>query len=163
MCCNGQQETYYNNFITLKIKIMKVKIINKSSFPLPEYKTSGSVGMDLQANIRNQIHLHGGKTILIPTGIYIQLPDGYEAQVRPRSGMSLKQGLTAILGTIDSDYTGEISVILPNTGKGERIIQPGDRIAQLVFNKIEKAEWNVVEELEETERGESGFGSTGIN
>lgn len=82
---------------------MKVKVINKSSFPLPEYKTSGSVGMDLKANIRNQIHLHGGNTVLIPTGIYIQLPDGYEAQVRPRSGKSLREQLVAVLGTIDSE------------------------------------------------------------
>ena len=142
---------------------MKVKIINKSSFPLPEYKTSGSVGMDLQANIRNEIHIFGGATILIPTGIYIQLPDGYEAQVRPRSGLALKQQLVATFGTIDSDYIGEIGVIINNVGKGERVIKPGDRIAQLVFAKIEKCEWNVVEELEETERGESGFGSTGLN
>jgi len=142
---------------------MKVKIINKSSFPLPEYKTSGSVGMDLQANIRNEIHIFGGATILIPTGIYIQLPDGYEAQVRPRSGLALKQQLVATFGTIDSDYIGEIGVIINNVGKGERIIKPGDRIAQLVFAKVEKCEWNLVEELEETERGESGFGSTGLN
>lgn len=142
---------------------MKVKIINKSSFPLPEYKTSGSVGMDLQANIRNEIHIFGGATILIPTGIYIQLPDGYEAQVRPRSGLALKQQLVATFGTIDSDYIGEIGVIINNVGKGERIINPGDRIAQLVFAKVEKCEWNLVEELEETERGESGFGSTGIS
>ena len=141
---------------------MKVKIINKSSFPLPEYKTSGSVGMDLQANIRNEIHIFGGATILIPTGIYIQLPDGYEAQVRPRSGLALKQQLVATFGTIDSDYIGEIGVIINNVGKGERIIKPGDRIAQLVFAKVEKCEWNVVEELEETERGEGGFGSTGV-
>jgi len=100
---------------------MKVKIINKSSFPLPEYKTSGSVGMDLQANIRNEIHIFGGATILIPTGIYIQLPDGYEAQVRPRSGLALKQQLVATFGTIDSDYIGEIGVIINNVGKGERI------------------------------------------
>lgn len=142
---------------------MKVKIKNKSSFPLPEYKTSGSVGMDLQANIRNEIHIHGGNTILIPTGIYIQLPDGYEAQVRPRSGLALKQQLVATFGTIDSDYIGEIGVIINNVGKGERIINPGDRIAQLVFAKVEKCEWNLVEELEETERGEGGFGSTGIS
>ena len=142
---------------------MKVKIINKSSFTLPEYKTSGSVGMDLQANIRNEIHIFGGATILIPTGIYIQLPDGYEAQVRPRSGLALKQQLVATFGTIDSDYIGEIKVIINNVGKGERIIKPGDRIAQLVFAKVEKCEWNLVEELEETERGESGFGSTGLN
>ena len=142
---------------------MKVKIINKSSFPLPEYKTSGSVGMDLQANIRNEIHIFGGATILIPTGIYIQLPDGYEAQVRPRSGLALKQQLVATFGTIDSDYIGEIGVIINNVGKGERVIKPGDRIAQLVFAKVEKCEWNLVEELEETERGEGGFGSTGIN
>ena len=141
---------------------MEVKIINKSSFPLPEYKTSGSVGMDLQANIRNEIHLFGGATILIPTGIYIQLPDGYEAQIRPRSGLSLKQQLVATFGTIDTDYIGEIGVIINNTGKGERIIKPGDRIAQLVFAKVEKAKWNLVEELEETERGEGGFGSTGV-
>jgi dUTP pyrophosphatase len=141
---------------------MKVKIINKSNFELPEYKTSGSVGMDLQANIKNEIHIYGGNTILIPTGIHIQLPDGYEAQVRPRSGLSLKQQLVATLGTIDSDYIGEIGVIINNTGKGERIIKPGDRIAQLVFAKVEKCEWNLVEELEETERGEGGFGSTGV-
>jgi len=142
---------------------MKIKVINKSDFHLPEYKTSGSVGMDLQANLKSQIHLHGGNTVLIPTGLFLEIPEGYEAQIRPRSGLSLKQNLVAILGTIDSDYRGEIGVILYNTSKGERIIQPGDRIAQMVFAKVEKAELILTEEISETERGEGGFGHTGIN
>lgn len=141
---------------------MKVKIINKSSFPLPEYKTSGSVGMDLQANIRNEIHIPGNTIIKVPTGLYLEIPEGFEGQIRPRSGLSFKQGLKAILGTLDYDYRGEVNIILQNVSKGERIIKPGDRIAQLVFAKVEKAEWNLVEELEETERGEGGFGSTGV-
>lgn len=142
---------------------MEVKIINKSSFTLPEYKTSGSVGMDLQANIRNEIHIPGNTIIKVPTGLYLEIPEGFEGQIRPRSGLSFKQGLIAVLGSLDYDYRGEVSIILQNVSKGERIINPGDRIAQLVFAKVEKCEWNLVEELEETERGESGFGSTGLN
>ena len=142
---------------------MKVKIINKSNFPLPEYKTSGSAGMDLQAFIRNEIHIPGNSVIKVPTGIYLEIPEGYEAQIRPRSGLSLSQQLVATLGTIDSDYRGEIGIILQNMSKGERIIKPGDRIAQMIFAKIEKAELELTKEISETDRGSSGFGSTGIN
>lgn len=142
---------------------MKVKVINTSDNKLPAYETTGSAGMDLRAKIYNFITLRPGERMLIPTGLKIQLPKGYEAQVRPRSGLALKKGITVLNspGTIDSDYTGEIGVILINHGKEDFIISSGERIAQLVFNKVEQIEWEVVDSLEETERGEGGFGSTG--
>lgn len=143
---------------------MKVKIINTSSNKLPAYETTGSAGMDLRANLKQAIHLQPRERVLIPTGLKIQLPEGYEAQVRPRSGLSLKEGIIVLNspGTIDSDYTGEIGVIIVNHGKQAFIIQNGDRIAQLVFQKVEQVEFEVVDSLEETQRGEGGFGSTGV-
>lgn len=143
---------------------MKVKIINTSENKLPAYETTGSAGMDLRANLKQAIHLQPRERVLVPTGLKIQLPEGYEAQVRPRSGLALKEGITVLNspGTIDSDYTGEIGVILINHGKLAFIIQNGDRIAQLVFQKVEQAEFEVVDSLEETQRGEGGFGSTGV-
>ena len=143
---------------------MKVKIVNKSKHPLPEYATPGSAGMDLRANIDAPITLAPGERKLIPTGIYIALPVGYEAQVRPRSGLALKHGigLANMLGTVDADFRGEIGVILINLGQEDFVVNDGERIAQMVIAKHERAEWDVVEELDETERGEGGYGHTGV-
>ena len=143
---------------------MKIKIVNKSKHPLPEYATPGSAGMDLRANIDAPITLAPGERKLIPTGIYIALPVGYEAQVRPRSGLALKYGigLANMLGTCDADFRGEIGVILINLGQEDFVVNDGERIAQLVIAKHERAEWEVVEELDETERGEGGYGHTGV-
>ena len=142
---------------------MKVKVINKSKFNLPKYETEGSAGMDLQANIQEPIILKPMKRELIPTGLFMSIPEGHEGQVRPRSGLAIKKGITVLNspGTIDSDYIGEIKVILINLGEDDFIINPGDRIAQLVFTKHEVANFVEVQALEETERGQGGFGHTG--
>lgn len=144
---------------------MKVKIINKSKHPLPEYKTELSAGMDLYAYLEEPVVLKSLERKLIPTGLFLELPAGFEAQVRPRSGMALKHGLTVLNspGTIDADYRGEIGVILANLSSEEFTIQDGERIAQLVIAKHEVAEWVEVDELAETNRGAGGFGSTGKN
>lgn len=141
---------------------MKLQIVNKSRNPLPKYKTIGSVGMDLQSN--EKIIIPYGGTELVSTGLFISIPIGYEAQVRPRSGLAIRNGITVLNspGTIDSDYRGEIKIILHNTGENDFVIEPGDRIAQLVICPIQKVELEEVQELDETERGEGGFGSTGI-
>ena len=143
---------------------MKIKIVNKSKHPLPEYVTTGSAGMDLRANIDAPITLAPGERKLIPTGIYIALPVGYEAQIRPRSGLALKYGigLANMLGTVDADFRGEIGVILINLGQEDFVVNDGERIAQMVITKHERAEWIVVYELDETERGEGGYGHTGV-
>lgn len=142
-----------------------VKIINKSNNPLPAYQTPGSAGMDIQADIRdaNLISIRPGATAIVSTGIYLAIPEGYECQVRSRSGLAAKQGIVVLNspGTIDSDYRGELKVILINHGVMSANIHHGDRIAQLVFNKIEQPAFTLVEELDSTERGEGGFGSTG--
>lgn len=142
---------------------MEVKVINKSNNPLPEYSTPQSAGMDLRAFIEEPLTLRTLDRVLIPTGIYIELPEGYEAQVRPRSGLALKHGITVLNspGTIDADYRGEIGVILINLSNIPFTIASGTRIAQLVFSKCEKAELVEVEEINNTERGEGGFGHTG--
>ena len=142
---------------------MKVKVINKSKHALPEYKTALSAGMDLTANINEPIELKPLERRLIPTGLFIELPAGYEAQVRPRSGMALKHGLTCLNspGTIDADYRGEIGVIIANVSNDTYTIEDGERIAQLVIAKHETISWEEVATLDETERGEGGFGSTG--
>lgn len=153
------------DIIKLKIKNnMEVKIVNKSRHRLPEYQTALSAGMDLKANTSEPIVLNPMQRELIPTGIYIQLPEGYEAQIRPRSGLAAKYGITVANapGTIDADYIGEIKVILVNLSNEKFVINPGERIAQMVISKYEKIEWNEVSELEKTDRGEGGFGSTGI-
>ena len=144
---------------------MKIKIINQSKHPLPEYKTALSAGVDLTANLEAPIVLKSLERKLIPTGLFLELPDGYEAQVRPRSGMALKHGLTVLNspGTIDADYRGEIGVILANLSNEEFTVNDGERIAQMVIAKHETAEWIEVESLEETVRGAGGFGSTGKN
>ena len=143
---------------------MKIKIVNKSKHPLPEYATPGSAGMDLRANIDAPITLAPGERKLIPTGIHIALPVGCEAQVRPRSGLALKYGigLANMLGTVDSDYRADVGVILINLGQEDFVVNDGERIAQMVIAKHETAEWDVVEELDETERGEGGYGHTGV-
>jgi dUTP pyrophosphatase len=142
---------------------LTVRIINKSSHPLPAYATSGSSGMDLRANLSSSLSLKPMERQLVPTGIYLEIPDGFEAQIRPRSGMAIKQGITCLNtpGTIDADYRGEIKVILINLSGEEQLIQNGDRIAQMVFQKIEKAIWEETSSITETERNAGGFGHTG--
>lgn len=142
---------------------MNVKIINKSKHRLPEYATSSAAGMDLKANTDEPIVLYPMERLLIPTGLFIQLPIGYEAQIRPRSGLACKHGITVANspGTIDADYRGEIGVCLINLSSENFVIQPGERIAQMVISKHEQVEWVEVSVLTETERGEGGFGSTG--
>ena len=143
---------------------MKIKIVNKSKHLLPEYATLGSAGMDLRANIDAPITLAPGERKLILTGIHIALPVGYEAQIRPRSGLALKHGigLANMLGTVDSDYRADVGVILINLGQEDFVVNDGERIAQMVIAKHETAEWDVVDELDETERGEGGYGHTGV-
>ena len=140
-----------------------VKIVNKSNHQLPSYATVGSAGMDLKANTDVPVSLKPMERYLFPTGLYIQLPEGYEAQIRPRSGLAAKYGITVTncIGTIDSDYTGEIKVSLINLSTDTVVIYPGDRIAQMVVAKYEKVTWEEVAALDETERGDGGFGSTG--
>jgi len=143
---------------------MKVQIINKSKHELPNYETIASAGMDLRANIDSAIILKPLERAIVKTGIFIALPVGSEAQVRPRSGLAAKKGITVLNspGTVDADYRGEIGVILVNLSNDDFVINDGERIAQLVIAKHERAEWDVVEELSETERGAGGFGSTGV-
>ena len=143
---------------------MKLKIVNKSGNALPEYKTPDSSGMDLRANLDEDLVIKSGEIQLVPTGIFMEIPEGYEGQVRARSGLALKYGISLPngIGTIDSDYRGELKVILINHGKEDFVIKNGDRIAQIVFIKYEKAELEIVESLEDTERSEGGFGSTGV-
>lgn len=140
-----------------------VKVINRSSNPLPQYATAGAAGMDVRAHLPAPITLQPLERSLIPTGLYIQLPDGYEAQVRPRSGLAINHGITCLNspGTIDADYRGEINVILINLSNEPHTIQPGDRIAQLVIQQAEQAEWIAVTEIAATSRGNGGFGHTG--
>lgn len=142
---------------------MKVNIINKSKHPLPEYKTKLSAGMDIRANLEEPVVLQSLERKLIPTGLYIELPEGYEAQMRPRSGLALKEGLGLLNspGTIDADYRGEIGIIVINLSDKPVSIKDGDRIAQMVINKVEQAEWVETEELSSTVRGAGGFGHTG--
>ena len=142
---------------------MKVKIVNKSNHRLPEYATVDSAGMDLKANIDEPFVLGPLERQMVHTGIFIQLPKGTEAQVRPRSGLAAKNGITVLNspGTIDSDYTGEIKVILINLSNEKFIVNPGDRIAQMVVARYERVEWNEVSTRDKTERGEGGFGHTG--
>lgn len=141
-----------------------VKVVNKSKNPLPEYETSGSAGVDVRANIDEPITLGSLERKLIPTGLHVQIPEGYEIQVRPRSGLALKKGISMVNtpGTIDSDYRGDIGLIIINLSKDEYTIQPGERLGQLVLNKVEQIQWKVVENLSETERGDGGFGHTGV-
>jgi dUTP pyrophosphatase len=142
---------------------VEIKIVNRSSNPLPHYATEGSSGLDLRAQLDHPVELKPLERYLIPTGLFIEIPIGYEAQVRPRSGLAIKQGLTCLNspGTIDSDYRGEIKIVLVNLSAEAQIISHGDRVAQMVFQKVETARWLQVEYLTETDRNAGGFGSTG--
>ncbi len=146
------------------MSMLKIKIVNKGNQPLPEYATPQSAGMDLRANIDEPVELKPLSRALIPTGLHIALPVGYEAQIRPRSGLALKKGITVLNapGTVDADYRGDVGVILINLSAETFIVNPGERIAQMVINKIEQVTLFEVEELDETERGEGGYGHTGV-
>ena len=148
----------------MKIQYMKVQIINKSKHQLPSYETVLSAGMDLRANIDAPIELQPLQRTLVPTGLFMALPAGYEAQVRPRSGLAIKKGITVLNspGTIDADYRGEVCVILVNLSSEPFTITDGERIAQMVIARHEQVEWSEVEVLDETERGAGGFGHTGV-
>lgn len=152
---------YNRKFV--KTQSLTVRIINKSTHPLPAYATEGSSGMDLRAFLSASLTLHPGQRMLVPTGLFLEIPEGYEAQIRPRSGLAIKQGITCLNtpGTIDADYRGEIKVILINLSSEEQTIHDGDRIAQMVFQKIEKASLITVDSLNQTERSDGGFGHTG--
>lgn len=143
---------------------MKVKIVNCSKWPLPQYATPQSAGLDLRADIPSEITLEPLGRAMVPTGLYLEIPAGYEAQVRPRSGLAAKKGVTVLNspGTIDADYRGEVRVILVNLSSEPFAVVPGERIAQMVFARHEQVEWEEVEVLEESERGAGGFGSTGV-
>jgi dUTP pyrophosphatase len=144
--------------------MIQVKVINKGKQPLPKYATPQSAGMDLRANIEEAFTLKPLERKLVPTGLFISLPEGYEAQVRPRSGLALKHGITVLNtpGTVDADYRGEVGVVLVNLSNEPFTIEPGERIAQMVIAKHEQADFVVVEELDETERGAGGYGHTGV-
>ena len=142
---------------------MKVKVVNSSAFALPEYQTPLSAGLDIRANLSESITLSPLERAMVPTGLFVELPEGYEMQIRPRSGLAAKHGITVLNspGTIDADYRGEIKVILVNLSNTPFTIEPGERIAQLIVARYEQFEWQAVESLSETERGAGGFGSTG--
>ena len=142
---------------------MKIKIVNTSRHPLPEYATVAAAGMDLRANLAQPVELKPLERSLIPTGLFIQLPEGYEAQIRPRSGLAIKHGISIMNapGTIDADYRGEIGVILVNLSNESFIIHDGERICQMVIAQYTQVQWDKVERLDETERGAGGFGHTG--
>ncbi len=139
---------------------MMIKVINRSAFELPKYETPLSAGMDVRANISESIILGPLERVMVPTGLFVELPSGYELQVRPRSGLAAKHGVT-VLNSLDADYRGEIRVILVNLSSEPFEVKAGERIAQLVIARHERAEWDLVDELSETERGTGGFGSTG--
>ena len=144
---------------------MQVKVINKSKHPLPQYETIGSAGMDIRAHIEEAITLAPLERVLVKTGLFVEIPLGYEIQVRPRSGLAFKKGITVLNspGTIDADYRGEIGVLLVNLSSEPFVIEDGERIAQLVLAPHEQAQWQEVDILEESNRGQGGFGSTGTN
>ena len=143
---------------------MKVNIVNKSKYPVPAYATEQSAGMDLRADIQMPVTLKPLQRELIPTGLFIELPSGYEAQIRPRSGLAIKHGISLVNtpGTVDADYRGEIKVILVNLSDTPFTLEPGERIAQMIISRFEHITWNEVDELGETTRGAGGFGHTGI-
>ena len=142
---------------------MKIRIVNQSRHPLPSYSTLLSAGMDLRAHLDNPVTLAPGARILVPTGLYISLPQGYEAQIRPRSGLALKKGVTILNapGTIDADYRGEIGIIIANLSQEDFVMNDGERIAQMVVARHETVEWELCDSLDETVRGAGGFGHTG--
>ncbi|KAA9340988.1 dUTP diphosphatase [Adhaeribacter soli] len=142
---------------------MKIKVINQSRHPLPEYQTSLSAGLDLRANLEAPVSLKPLQRVLIPTGLFLELPEGFEAQIRPRSGLAYKHGITVLNspGTIDADYRGEVKVLLVNLSEEEFIVQDGERVAQMIVARHETIRWEETVELSETERGAGGYGSTG--
>jgi dUTP pyrophosphatase len=144
---------------------MKVKVINKSNYPLPQYATPYSAGMDLRANIDKPQTLKSLERTLVPTGLFIELPHGYEAQIRPRSGLAIKHGISLVNtpGTIDADYRGEIKIILINLSNSDFELVPGERIAQMIVSRFEQVEWEETDSLADSDRGAGGFGSTGKN
>lgn len=146
------------------MKTVNVKVVNKGKQQLPHYATPQSAGMDLRANIEEPFLLHPGERHLFPTGLHIQLPDGYEGQIRPRSGLALKHGISMVncVGTLDADYTGDVGILLINLSNQCFEINPGERIAQLVISPIVQGKWIEVEELNDTERGDGGFGHSGV-
>ncbi len=150
-------------FAVQKFIVLTVKIINRSPFALPQYETAGSAGLDLRANLLEKVHLGPLERTVVPTGLFIELSPGYEAQVRPRSGLAVQRGLTMLNspGTIDSDYRGEIKCIVVNLSNDTQIISPGERIAQLVIARYERIEWAETTDLATSVRGAGGFGSTG--
>ena len=143
--------------------MVKISVVNKSSFDLPSYQSALAAGLDLRANLSDKILIYPMERKLIPTGLFIALPEGYEAQIRPRSGLAIKYGITVLNspGTIDSDYRGEIGIILINLSNERFVVNSGDRIAQMVISKHEQIKWEVLESLPKSNRGEKGFGSTG--
>ena len=145
------------------MKAVSIKIVNQSPYLLPDYATVGASGMDIQANIETSLSIQPLERMLVPTGLYVEIPDGFEIQIRSRSGLAVKQGITCLNspGTIDADYRGEIKVILINLSNAVQIVQPGDRIAQMVLQKVEHAIWIETTTLATTVRGEGGFGHTG--
>ena len=146
------------------MQMICVNIINKSANPLPAYASAGAAGMDIRASVPHSITLQPLERYLVPTGLFIELPEGYEAQIRPRSGMAIKQGITCLNspGTVDSDYRGELKIILINLSNTVQVINNGDRIAQMIIAKTEKAELFLVQQLNDTVRGDGGFGHTGL-
>ena len=150
--------------LTLIVLLMHVKVINQSKHPLPHYETPASAGLDVRANLDTPVRLEPFGRTLVKTGLFLEIPEGFECQVRPRSGLALKKGITVLNspGTIDADYRGEVGVILINLSNEEVVIEDGERIAQIVFAKVEQAQWEQAELLSETERGAGGFGSTGM-
>ncbi len=142
---------------------IEIKIINHSPYPLPEYATAGSSGMDIRAHLTEALPIAPLQRILVPTGLFIELPSGYEAQIRPRSGLAIRQGISLLNspGTIDADYRGEIKIVLINLSGEQQVIMPGDRIAQMIIQKVEKAVWKETGEITVTARNEGGFGHTG--
>jgi dUTP pyrophosphatase len=160
--CQIQSKIKNLKFPKLSLRML-IKIINHSNNPLPEYATSGSSGMDIRADLKEALQLRPLERILVPTGLFVEIPEGFEAQIRPRSGLAIRNGLTCLNtpGTIDADYRGEIKIIMINLSAEEQVIQPGDRIAQMVIQKIEKAEWKEADQLQETLRNAGGFGHTG--
>lgn len=145
------------------MSIIEVKVVNTSTNPLPEYATEGSSGMDIKAHLEVPKTLRPLERVLIPTGLFVEIPEGYEIQIRPRSGLAIKQGITCLNtpGTIDSDYRGEIKIILINLSGEEQVIHPGERIAQMVIQPVDNIKWQPVEFINETERNQGGFGHTG--
>ena len=142
---------------------MKIRVVNKSKFDLPAYATKSAAGLDLRANVEDVLVLKPLERVLVPTGIFMEIPQGFEGQIRPRSGLAFKHGITVLNspGTIDADYRGEIKVLLVNVSNAEFVIEPGERVAQIVFASHARIQWNEVITLEETDRGAGGFGSTG--